>query len=376
MDHTSKHRRPHSPNILIIDHEEAAVSAIVETLQRTCCQSGQWTAASQVAKRSCGHCSCLQADLASVPCCVAIASLKQLHEHDLDQVDVVISCVTLPDGSGLDVLAYLRGIRPHLPVILLGERADTPLAVECIRAGAVDFIVNFSSDTVALPLAIEKSMAHQRVKHENERLHRDLSRSLAELADTNKQMQMLISQLQSMTRTDELTGLSNRRWLNEMLDRTWDEATRHDRPLAFLMIDLDGFKSLNDTMGHQRGDEILQLAAKVIRANCRQVDMPARYGGDEFCVLMPQTIAYEAERVAERIIREFEHAIGQISDSAARIGMSVGVSHVDLSRPTNAQQLISHADEALYAAKAAGKQRVMIREVQGVVEPLLLRSIT
>jgi diguanylate cyclase (GGDEF)-like protein len=221
-----------------------------------------------------------------------------------------------------------------------------------------------------LPLAVEKSMIHQRIKQENDRLHSELKRSLAELAVTNQQLQAVIRQLEAMARTDELTGLSNRRWFNLMLQGNWADSIRNGLPLACLMIDLDGFKSVNDTMGHHHGDELLRLAAKVIRANCREVDVPARYGGDEFCVLMGHTEPHEAAMVAERVLREFLHAMRNRPANEPPVSMSIGLSHINLSKPASAEQLVSHADEAMYAAKSAGKQRVMIRAADGVYLPM------
>lgn len=301
-------------------------------------------------------------------CCVVIDSLAHLHQLDLYQFDVVICSMSLRDGNGLDALVYIQGMRSELAVILTG--GDASLAVEAIRAGAVDFIVTTTlSDLQTLPLVVEKGLVHQRIKQENERLHGDLKRSLNELAVTNHQLQAVIRQLETMARTDELTGLANRRWLNLMLQGSWAEATRNNLPLACLMIDLDGFKALNDRMGHQRGDEVLRLASKVIRANSRAVDVPARYGGDEFCVLMAHTDAAEAMMVAERILREFRHATRLAPEEEPPMGMSIGVSHINLSRPINADQLMIHADEALYAAKQSGKNRVVLREATGVSEP-------
>lgn len=301
-------------------------------------------------------------------CCVTVDSLAQLHGLDLSQSDMVICATSLSDGSGLDALAYIRGTAPELPVILLGP--DCSMAVEAIRGGAIDFVdTDQHQDLVKLPQVVEKCLIHQRIKQENERLHRDLKASLSELAVTNHQLQSVIRQLEAMARTDELTGLANRRWLNLMLQGHWAEALRHSLPLACLMIDMDAFKAVNDRCGHTHGDELLRLAAKVIRANCRQVDIPARFGGDEFCVLMGHTEPQEAIIVAHRILREFDYAMRNRPADEPKVTMSIGVSHLTLSRPLNAEQLVSHADEALYAAKAAGKQRVMVREHDGQCAP-------
>jgi diguanylate cyclase (GGDEF)-like protein len=307
--------------------------------------------------------------------CTIIASLGELHAMDLALFDVVICSTTLADASGLDALAYIQGVRADIPVILIGS--DPALAIEAIRGGALDcLIINSAQDYHMLPLAVEKCLVHQRVRLENEQLHTDLRRSLSELAVTNQQLQNVIHQLESMARTDELTGLFNRRWFNLMLQGTWAEATRNNLPLACMMIDLDGFKSVNDLLGHHQGDDLLRLAAKVIRANCREVDVPARFGGDEFSILMPHTRAEEAALVAQRVLREFDRSIVSFNAhhealqkpslaSRFTLSMSIGLSHVDVSRPINAEQLVNHADEAMYAAKGAGKRCVMMREGGG-----------
>ena len=229
-----------------------------------------------------------------------------------------------------------------------------------------DFLTTTGHDLHALPLAVEKCLAHQRVRHENERLHRDLSSSLTELAVKNQQLQALVRQLEATARTDDLTGLCNRRSLNEMLERTWQQAVRSNRPLAFMMIDLDDFKLINDRMGHLRGDEVLRETGKIIQVNCRQVDVPARYGGDEFCVLMPESEAREAVAVAQRILKECNRSNRTKPDEEPPTCMSIGVAQIDQSRPINSEELIKHADEALYAAKGAGKGCIMARGREGV----------
>lgn len=299
---------------------------------------------------------------------VVVNALRELHDCYLEHFDIVICGMDLVDATGLDALAYVRGMRPDLPVIITGTASDAPVAVEAIRAGAMDFLITTSQELRALPLAVEKCLAHQRIKRDNERLQSDLSRSLSELAVKNQQLQSMIHQLETMARTDDLTGLYNRRWLNLMLERCWAEAIRNGRPLAFMMIDLDGFKLANDEVGHQRGDELLALAGKVIEANCRQVDVPARYGGDEFCVLMPGTEAQDAVRVAERIGREFDYAVKDEQQHGIPLSMSIGIAHGQLSRPANIDELIKHADDALYTAKAEGKHRVMIRRGDGAYD--------
>lgn len=303
-----------------------------------------------------------------------IESIRELFEVDLARTELVICEVRLPDGSGLNALDYLRGRCPHVPVILVGAADDSAVAVEAIAAGAVDFITTTGHDLRTLPLVVEKCLAHQRIKQENERLQRDLSDSLTQLAVKNQQLQAVVRQLEASARTDGLTGLCNRRSLNETLQQAWQQSIRSARPLAFLMIDLDDFKAVNDRKGHLRGDQVLLETGKILEANCRQVDVPARYGGDEFCVLMPESEATEAIAVAQRILRENEQANLSRPTDEPRVGMSIGVAQIDLSRPVNTEELIRHADEALYAAKAAGKNRVMVRAQDGVCEDAKIKA--
>jgi len=350
-------RQSERTRLLILHPDESAVAHLASIFDRRC-----WFNTARPNAGSIRHCSCGGND--SIACCAAVASLADLHAFDLSRFDVALCASDLADASGLDALAYIRGTVPNLPVIMLGE--DASLAIEAIRSGALDFVVaDHEQQLTVLPLVVEKCLVHQRIKQENERLHHDLKASLADLAVTNHQLQSVIRQLEAMARTDELTGLANRRWLNLMLQGNWAEALRHGLPLACLMIDMDEFKAVNDKRGHTHGDELLRLAAKVIRANCRQVDIPARFGGDEFCVIMGHTEPQEAIVVAQRIMREFDYAMRNRPADEPKVSMSIGLAHITLSRPANSEQLLSHADEALYAAKSAGKRCVMVCEAVG-----------
>ena len=207
-------------------------------------------------------------------------------------------------------------------------------------------------ETRSLPVTVQKCLALQVIRTENDDLHAELSHSLSELAVANRELQQMIQRLEIAARTDDLTKLSNRRWLNLMLESRWEEAARNGIPLAFLMIDLDGFKRFNDTFGHQKGDEVLRLAARVLEANCRSIDVSARFGGDEFCILMPHTDPDSAVRVANRIAIAFDEAVATVAGPEVHVSMSVGVSHWEITNPVNADELVRHADIAMYAAKS------------------------
>jgi two-component system cell cycle response regulator len=380
------HNPPQRSRVLVLTATAADARRIAGILHRRCLQSVKTPRRTRSSMRGPILCQCVGhsgggggtgsgggggrtgADAATPACCAWVDSISGLHRTDLDQFDVLVSDAALREGDSLDVLAYMQGAASHKAVIVLGD--DPSLAMEAIRAGARDFILRRSqADLKSLPLAIEKTLLQHRIVQENQRLHADLQRSIDELAITNRQLQEVIRQLETMARTDELTGLCNRRWFNLMLNGSWAESIRNGLPLACLLIDLDGFKAVNDTLGHHAGDDLLRLTARVIRANCRDVDVPARVGGDEFCVLMSHTQARDAAMVAQRIMREFEHAVQNMTSGSLAtraVSMSMGLGHIDLSRPANAEQLVSHADQAMYAAKLAGKHRILIRMSDGM----------
>ena len=296
--------------------------------------------------------------------CSVVRSQRAFYETDPALWDLVVTASNLDDGSGFDVLSYVQGLRPDVPVILTGTPEESDAAVEAIRAGAADYLMLTGHEMITFPVTVQKCLALQVIRTENDDLHAELSQSLSELAVANRELQQMIQRLEIAARTDDLTKLSNRRWLNLMLENRWEEATRNGIPLAFMMIDLDGFKAFNDNFGHQRGDEILRLAARVLEANCRSIDVSARFGGDEFCVLMPHADPDSAVQIAHRIAAAFDEAVAAIADPGISVSMSIGVSHWQVSNPINADELVRHADEAMYIAKSEPDRRVVFSKQQ------------
>jgi diguanylate cyclase (GGDEF)-like protein len=159
--------------------------------------------------------------------------------------------------------------------------------------------------------------------------------------------------------TDELTGLANVRAFTSALDRELERSRRFDTPLALVMLDLDDFKRVNDTYGHQQGDEVLAQVAGVLRDISRELDTPARYGGEEMAVVLPQTDVDGAELLAERI-REAVEALPvprMRGGGALHVTASFGVASVP-DEAADRESLIAAADAALYRAKRGGKNRV------------------
>jgi len=154
--------------------------------------------------------------------------------------------------------------------------------------------------------------------------------------------------IESEAVSDGLTGLFNRRFFEEALLREVERARRYDVQSALLLVDLDGFKAVNDTRGHQEGDRVLQEVADVVRRHVRATDIACRFGGDEFAVILCDTPHDEALAVAERIRADVERAFEQA------VTISAGLAMVPADG-TSAGELVTDADRALYAAKRAGR---------------------
>jgi len=163
--------------------------------------------------------------------------------------------------------------------------------------------------------------------------------------------------------TDALTGLLNRRYLEERLTEEIKRSNRHGYPMSFMMIDVDSFKAFNDSFGHPEGDKVLKIVGQVLRETLRGADVAARYGGEEFSILLPQTTSEEAHTIAERIRSRIEE-----TDFIHRVvTVSIGIASCSMEL-NSADSLIAAADKALYEAKRVGRNNVMIYENLEVAE--------
>jgi len=179
------------------------------------------------------------------------------------------------------------------------------------------------------------------------------------LALERAEWQERATEFQLMSITDSLTGLPNRRYLEERLAEELNRSKRYDYPMSFLMIDIDDFKAYNDKNGHQAGDVALQITAHCLKGALRAADVASRYGGEEFCILLPQTAVAEAGVIADRIRQrvsttEFPHGKSQpLGLVTISVGVSTFTKNVDSS-----ENIIAAADRALYQAKSLGKDRI------------------
>ena len=293
-----------------------------------------------------------------------ITHVSEAYDIDLSKIDLVLSDMNLPDGTGLELLVSLLERRPDLPVVLVTAESILENAIAAIRKGAYDYVLKAGDYLFAIPVIVEKNMALWGIKQENARLNAKLTQTLEQVNVKNKQLEQAVQQLQTMAATDPLTGLANRRAFNQALARTFADAHRHHHDLSVIMVDMDHFKRLNDTLGHQRGDEVLQAVAHCMEASCRKSDVIGRFGGDEFVVVLPQTDPQLATQVAQRIFDSFTNHLSHTEQgkaaAACKVTLSMGVACLSQTNPQNPDQLLAQADHALYRAKQQGKSRFVV----------------
>lgn len=304
---------------------------------------------------------------------VTIATtLAQALDVDLSEIDLALCDTQLPDGTGLEAMDLLLRRRSDLPVVLVTAEGVYETAASAIRAGAYDYVVKAGDYLFALPVVIEKNLELWRTRRENSRLQQELAQTLHELQVKNQQLQLIVQRLETAAATDDLTGLANRRAVYRALDRAMADAQRQGHDLSCVMIDLDGFKQLNDRAGHPVGDEMLKTAAKVLEANCRRSDLAGRLGGDEMVLVLPTASLGVAMHVAKRVLDEFSAVVELFMkkhDNAPRVTMSVGVASLRHSKPADPDALVAQADHALYRAKQAGKARIVSYDPTALTAP-------
>lgn len=193
----------------------------------------------------------------------------------------------------------------------------------------------------------------------------EIARKQGEVTALNSALEQRViertEQLRELASRDPLTGLYNRRHFGEVLARRFAEARRYGNDLSVMMIDLDDFKEANDRFGHQTGDEVLVQAALTISRQLRSADVAARFGGDEFVVLLPRSDASQARQLATRITARFaEELAGRVRDVAGVVSLSIGVAGLAETGSETDEALLRTADDALYRAKAMGKNRVAL----------------
>ncbi len=253
-------------------------------------------------------------------------------------VDLVLCDLEMPRIDGFKFLSMMQA-RPELigiPTIILTGVNDQGSKIRGLGHGASDYITK--------PFDPEELIARVKVHLKIKQLQDDLRRSNELLLD--------------LSITDYLTGLFNRRYFMESLSREMTRSERSNHPLSLIIMDIDHFKQVNDRFGHTKGDHVLQEVAKRISGELRSYDIAARFGGEEFIVILPESDVNDATVVAERIRTSIQDLVFDGLLSELTITISLGVCEKSMLPQISEDAFINAADDALYRAKLYGRNRV------------------
>jgi two-component system, cell cycle response regulator len=287
--------------------------------------------------------------------------------------DLVVSDKNLPRISGLELLKAVKQSQPDLDVIIMTAYADMQSVLVALEQGVYDYLVKPFESIDDVLAKIQRALEKRRILLENKRYVAYLTQANAQIEGMNRDLEAKVAErtrelaeantrLEQLTLTDDVTGLFNQRFLFARLEEEFRRARRHEEDLSVMMIDIDHFKNVNDTHDHLYGSRVLKRLGELLREGVRSIDHVVRYGGDEFCILLPSTRLSDAVTVAERIRSRIEAAnVGEDAE-LCRVTISVGMAALGESDADSPRSLLRAADKALYLAKSSGRNRVAVME--------------
>ncbi len=268
-------------------------------------------------------------------------SLAQSHRMaGEDRPDVVLlnPLVLCEDGVELELLERIQAEDDPIPVILLVEDLAALADARNLQVPFRDFVLKPCSSAECVHRVELALQTRTRIRG----------------------LQSRARQLESQVSVDFKTGLTSELYMKKIMGLEWKRAQRHQNPLSLLLIDVDNFKGVNDTTEYAFGDEVLRRVADALKGNVRETDFAARFGGDEFCVLLPQTSPAEAVQTALRIRQRISGMTVRSGNFERQVTVSIGVDSYDGRKASSVDHLRRHANRALHEAKRRGKNQVWL----------------
>jgi diguanylate cyclase (GGDEF)-like protein len=279
-----------------------------------------------------------------------LLAMQKAHQ---DPPDMILLDIAMPDMDGYQVCQHLKtdeALR-EIPVIFISVLDELVDKVKAFKVGGVDYITKPIQDEDVL----------MRIK-----THLTLSTMRKELAEKNAQLEEEImlrqtteQQLLRMATTDPLTELFNRSHFFDLAGRELSRSQRKNRPISFLLMDIDHFKKINDSYGHLVGDQTLIRLAEICQGYVRKYDILARYSGEEFIALLPETDLEHAKIIAERMRELVENSIMEFEGITFSITVSIGVATIDAENNLSLDGILDRVEKALYRAKRSGRNLVI-----------------
>jgi len=259
-------------------------------------------------------------------------------------VDIILLDRILPDMDGSEICRWLKLDQAtcDIPIIMLTAKGAMTDKISGLEAGADDY----------LPKPFEESELNARIfARLRSKTHHD------DLKKKNRQLEDMLTRVESLAIMDPMTGIYNRRRFESILINEFKRATRYQLPLTCMMIDIDRFKLINDAHGHQEGDTVIKEIARIIQTTIREVDTAARWGGEEFVVLSPNTSKEKAQLAAERM-RKAVASYEFIRTETKKVTVSIGIAGIPDPAIDSQDKMIHAADLAMYEAKKNGRNRI------------------
>src|SRR6476660_192092 len=253
-----------------------------------------------------------------------------------ERFDAVLLDLALPDAFGLPTVREVLATNPTIAVVVLSGVSDQSLALQAVRQGAQDYLVKGQGHPELLARAVRYAIERKRTEE----------------------------RLTYLAQYDHLTGLVNRTLFRDRLIQAMARSKRLQQPLGLMLLDLDRFKAVNDTLGHDIGDELLKSVSERLKTCVREVDTVARMGGDEFTIILEGVASEQSIMVVAKRITESISSVFRLKGHDVYVGISIGITvypHDDHS----IDELLKHADSAMYRAKQQGGSGFAFHEASG-----------
>jgi len=272
---------------------------------------------------------------------------RALKEAKTGRVDCILLDLLLPDINGSEVCRWLKGNHDTqgIPVIMLSVKGSLEDKASGFQIGADDYLPK-PYEEIELNARIYAALRNKALRDELRKKNRDLEK--------------MLERVEFLAQTDPLTELYNRRRFGQMIEKEFTRTRRYQSPLSCMMIDIDYFKKINDAFGHRAGDHVLRELAGIIQAAVREVDTAARWGGEEFVVLMPETGADAALHPARRILEQAQTHCFSGVPKRPDVTVSIGIATAPHPEIGSGEHLVDASDLAMYEAKKKGRNRIEV----------------
>ncbi len=260
-------------------------------------------------------------------------------------VEIILLDLILPDISGNEVWRWLKinDDTKGIPIIILTVKDTLQDKVKGLEAGAEDYLPKPYNE-IELNARIYACLRTKALQDE--------------LREKNRQLEEILKKVEILAITDSLTELYNRRHFELALEKEFKRTLRYKTPTSCMIIDIDHFKKINDEYGHHTGDEVLKEIAKQIKNSLREIDIPARWGGEEFIILLPQTTKENAFKAATRISESIARL--KFPNVSSQLTVSIGITDIPNPSIESVEKFIQVADLALYEAKEKGRNKIVV----------------